>query len=77
MVQRPLETEWIEEVEERKKDLSTQVGGRREENHRKHQLLISVCRMQCVSSLFIKKNSQLISDKLWKQVIQIILSKKK
>jgi len=39
MVQRPLKTEGTEEVEERKKDLATQVeGGRREEKHTKYQL---------------------------------------
>jgi len=43
MVRRPLKTEGTEEVEERKKDSSTQVErGRREEKYMKHQLIFGV-----------------------------------
>jgi hypothetical protein len=70
MVRRPPKTEGTEGVEERKKDSSTQVeGGRIEEKHRKHQLLIfGVWNALCELSIY-RENSQLIIEKLWEQVI--------
>lgn len=56
MVRRPLKTEGTEGVEERKKDFSTQVEeGEEKKSTGNINCEFSVCRMHCVSFLFIEK----------------------
>jgi len=53
-----------------KKDLSTQVeGGGREEKHRKYQLWIFGVWNALYEFYIYRENSQIISEKLWEQVI--------